>query len=126
MPSDGEWLLRRVGPRGRDKSTGRVKAVAFNLRPAQGETELSMYLEEGCDVSTLLARAPDPGYGVARVLVANLRALGMTVNLSLDEDDPELGELHVAVSSTLNAEGQIPLPLREAISWGAQWVVEPS
>ena len=123
--SDSEWLLRRIVPRGRDKANDAVKAISFTLRVTQAETELSLYVEAGCDTKLLLSRAP-VGFGLARVLVGDLRAAGFVVRPDRDHIDEEIGHLHVSAEPpTIDSDGQISLDLRERLASAAQWVVRP-
>jgi hypothetical protein len=124
--SDDTWLLRRAQPRALDPNDGSVKAIAFNLRPAQGESTLSLYNPAAATAETVLLAAPGDGWGVLTVRVSDLRALGCIVFAEADLNDPLNGDAHVAVSPPeYDEDGQIPALIRARMAVASTWVVVP-
>ena len=127
IPSD-ELLLRRAEPRAWDRGADLVKPLAFRLRTGRGERSLSLYAASMVDDPTsLLASAPEPGWGIVVVTSEALITLGFVVSLEPDERDLRNGEAHVSATPPYyTEEGQLPIDLAEAIASAARWLIRPT
>ncbi len=113
-------LVRRIAPRAVEGNTGRIKAIAFNLRPARGERELSFYDAAHVDRADLLQGAPSAGWLVASIEAGTLTELGFELRFEEDEADERIGKHHVSARPpAYDSEGQIPLEIRGAVSAAA-------
>ena len=119
-------LFRRAGRDAFNSATGGVKAVAFKLRTSKGELSLSFYDGTLVSPEEVQRAAPAPGWGVAEIRVAELRALGFAVTSEVAGTDV-LGRAHVsATPPETTASGQLPPDLSRSVALAARWVIEPS
>ncbi len=110
-----------------DRTTGNVKPVAFKLRPAQQERELSFYDTSLMPAAALLERAPEPGQGVLTLRAGELRRLGCRVYSDADMADSEWGHAHVSVvPPSYDVDGQILPELSQAMAAASTWLVAPT
>ena len=116
----GLILVRRIAPRAVESKTGRINAIAFNLRPAKGERELSFYDAAHVAYADILRNAPGDGWLVASIEAAALIELDFAVRFDDDAMDDLLGKHHVSARPpAYDDEGQIPLELRARIAAAA-------
>ena len=105
--------------------TGKPHPKFLMLRPALGETYLSMYRAAECTAEEVAREGDRTGAGVARFNVGTVR---QHFEVFLELRLPVLGPLdraHPAVLPNETEDGQISLEHREWLANCAEWISEP-